>query len=195
MRNGSCCGTRPRCCAAPSRDPGGPGPPGGAGRADQAPAGKAAGAPAGHAGHRPAVAPWPGHREAGRSAPHGTPQSERGVLGRAVMGVQGGSRSKRQGWTRPATLADVTAVRGAPCAFAPGVAGHAAPLPQAGRGERRCRRGTVTCATFACATSPTVDIPATKPERPANPVTPTHAIGGTKCQRGCLAYRRSLRPI
>jgi len=51
-------------------------------------------------------------------------------------------------------LADVTAVRGTPCAFAPGAAGHAAPLPQAGRGESRCRRGTVTCATFACATSP-----------------------------------------
>ena len=45
----------------------------GAGRADQAPAAKAAGAPAGHAGHRPAVAPRPGHREAGLSAPHGTP--------------------------------------------------------------------------------------------------------------------------
>jgi hypothetical protein len=74
-------------------------------------------------------------------------QSERGVLCRAVIGVQGGSRSKRQGWTRPAgrdgaPLADVTAVRGTPCAFAPGVAGHTAPLPQAGRGEPRCRRGT-----------------------------------------------------
>jgi len=52
------------------------GPPRGAGRADQAPAGKAAGAPAGHAGHRPAVAPWPGHREAGLSAPHGTPSPD-----------------------------------------------------------------------------------------------------------------------
>ena len=41
-----------------------------------------------------------------------------------------------------APLADVTAVRGTPCAFAPGVAGHTAPLPQAGRGEPRCRRGT-----------------------------------------------------
>src|SRR6266571_9295490 len=100
----------------------------------------------------------PGHREAGLSAAHGTPQPERGVLCRAVIGVQGGSRSKRQGWTRPAgrdgaPLADVTAVRGTPCAFAPGVAGHTAPLPQAGRGESRCRRGTVTCAPFACATS------------------------------------------
>jgi hypothetical protein len=131
----------------------------GAGRADQAPAGTAAGAPAGHAGHRRAVAPWPGHREAGRSAPPGTPQSGRPVLCRAVIGVQGGSRSKRQGWTRPAgrdgaPLADVTAVRGTPCAFAAGVAGHTAPLPQAGRGEHRCRRGTFTWATFACATSP-----------------------------------------
>jgi hypothetical protein len=86
-------------------------------------------------------------------------QPGRRVLCRAVIGVQGGSRSKRQGWTRPAgragaPLADVTAVRGTPCAFAPGVAGHTAPLPQAGRGEPRCRRGTFTCATFACATSP-----------------------------------------
>jgi hypothetical protein len=74
-------------------------------------------------------------------------QSGRGVLCRAVIGVQGGSRSKRQGWTRPAgrdgaPLADVTAVRGTPCAFAPGVAVALAPLPQAGRGEPRCRRGT-----------------------------------------------------
>jgi hypothetical protein len=86
-------------------------------------------------------------------------QSERGVLRRAVIGVQGGSRSKRQGWTRPAgrdgaPLADVTAVRGPPCAFAPGVAGHTAPLPQAGRGEHRCRRERFTCARSACATSP-----------------------------------------
>ena len=76
-----------------------------------------------------------------------------------MIGVQGGSRSKRQGWTRPAGRdgapgADVTAVRGTPCAFAPGVAGHTTPLPQAGRGEPRCRRGTFTCATCACATSP-----------------------------------------
>ncbi len=28
-------------------------------------------------------------------------------------------------------------------AFAPGIAGHTAPLPQAGRGEPRCRRGTL----------------------------------------------------
>jgi hypothetical protein len=74
-------------------------------------------------------------------------QSERRVLCRAVIGVQGGSRSKRQGWTRPAgrdgaLLADVTAVRSMPCAFAPGVAGHTALLPQAGRGEPRCGRGT-----------------------------------------------------
>ncbi len=79
----------------------------------------------------------PGHREAGLSAAHGTPQPERGVLCRAVIGVQGGSRSKRQGWTRPAgrdgaPLADVTAVRGTPCAFAPGVAGHAARCPRPG---------------------------------------------------------------
>jgi hypothetical protein len=141
---------------------GGTGPPGGAGRADQAPAGRLR-------AHRlvtpGAVLRWhrclvtPGHREAGLSAPHGTPQPERRVLCRAVKGVQGGSRSKRQGWTRPAgrdgaPLADVTAVRGTPCAFAPGVAGHTAPLPQAGRGEPRCRRGTVTCARSACATSP-----------------------------------------
>src|SRR6266566_3121435 len=43
-------------------------------------------------------------------------QSERRVLCRVVIGVQGGSRSKRHGWTRPAgrdgaPLADVTAAR------------------------------------------------------------------------------------
>src|SRR2546421_5931983 len=59
------------------------------------------------------------------SAPHGTPQSERRVLCRAVAGVQGGSRSERQGWTRlagrdGAPLADVTPGRGTPCALAPG---------------------------------------------------------------------------
>ena len=134
------------------------GPPGGAGRADQAPAGKAAGdgwsrrAPS--CGGTVAWSPGSGPIRAARDA-----RSGRGVLCRAVIGVQGGSRSKRQGWTRPAgrdgvPLADVTAVRGAPCAFAPGVAGRTAPLPQAGRGEHRCRRGTFTCAAFACATSP-----------------------------------------
>src|ERR1700731_3422477 len=60
-------------------------------------------------------------------------QSERRVVCRAVIGVQGGSRSKRQGWTRPAgrdgaPLADVTAVRGTPCAFAPGVAVNTCPV-------------------------------------------------------------------
>jgi hypothetical protein len=87
------------------------------------------------------VAPRPGHREVGLIRAARDAQPERRVLCRAVIGVQDGSRSKRQGWTRPAgrdgaPLADVIAVRGTPCAFAPGVAGHGAPLPQAGRGER-----------------------------------------------------------
>ena len=92
---------------------------------------------AGHAGHRPAVAPWPGHREAGLSAPHGTPSpNDVSVAGRWQV-CRAGSGSKRQGWTRPAgrdgaPLADVTAVRGTPCAFAPGVAGHTARCPRPG---------------------------------------------------------------
>ena len=146
MRNCSCCGTRSRCCAAPGRGPVGLGPPGGAGRADQV-------LPPRLRAHRlvtpGTVLRWhrclvtPGHREAGLSAPHGTPQPERRVLCRAVIGVQGGSRSKRQGWTRSAgrdgaPLADVTAVRGTPCAFAPGVAGHAAPGRLNGTRVRRC---------------------------------------------------------
>jgi hypothetical protein len=81
--------------------------------------------------HRDLVTAWSpgsGPIRAARDA-----QSERCVLCRAVIGVQGGSRSKRQGWTRPAgrdgaPLADVTAVRGALCAFAPGVAVNICPV-------------------------------------------------------------------
>src|SRR5256885_1893066 len=140
MRNCSCCGTRWRCCAAPGR-----GPVGLARRAVRAALIRLL--PGRLRAHRlvtpGTVLRWhrclvtPGHREAGLSAPHGTPQPERRVLCRAVIGVQGGSRSERQGWTRPAgrdgaPLADVTAVRGTPCAFAPGVAGYTARCPRPG---------------------------------------------------------------
>ena len=53
------------------------------------------------------------------------------------------ARGPRPAGRDGAPLADVTSVRGTPCAFAPGVAGHTALLTQAGRGEPRCGRGTL----------------------------------------------------
>jgi hypothetical protein len=93
-----------------------------------------------------------GDAQAGRDVAHA-----RRVLCRAVIGGQGGSRSKRQAG-RPASrdgppLADLRAVRRARSlvrrAFAPGVAGHTAPW-----GECPGDRERFSCAAFACAASP-----------------------------------------
>ncbi len=87
----------------PAETPVGLGRPRAAGRADQAPAEKAAGAPgwsrrAPSWGGNVAWSPGSGPFRAARDA-----QSQRRVLCRAVIGAQGRSRSKRQGWTRPAS--------------------------------------------------------------------------------------------